>query len=235
MPTNALEHKVSVSSFYTEEELPTLGLASYGRDVRISRYARLYSPAHIRIGDNVRIDDFCILSGHITLGSHIHIAAYCALYGAMGIVLEDYTGLSARTTLYSAMDDFGGDYLIGPIHDSSLTHVTGGEVRLCRYAQVGAGSTVFPAVTMAEGSVLGAMSLCKVSTEPWIIYAGIPCRAIKPRNKGLLTRIFGNTQHDITFSGNIATSIENEAFLTAPPHYSQIISILFLQSFDFAA
>ncbi len=175
-----------MSSFYTEQELAGLGLAAYGRDVLISRYARLYSPEHIRIGDNVRIDDFCILSGHIALGSHIHIAAYCALYGAMGIVLEDYTGLSARATLYSAMDDFGGNYLIGPIHDPALTHVTGGEVRLCRYAQVGAGSVVFPSVTLAEGSVLGDMSLCKASTEAWTIYAGIPCHAIKPRNKGLL-------------------------------------------------
>lgn len=178
--------RIMPSSFYTEQELAALGLAEYGKDVLISRYARLYSPEHIRIGDNVRIDDFCILSGHITLGSHIHIAAYCALYGAKGIVLEDYTGLSARTTIYSAIDDFGGDYLIGPVHDPALTHVTGGEVRLCRYAQVGAGSVVFPAVTIAEGSVLGAMSLCKISTTPWTIYAGIPCRAIKPRNKGVL-------------------------------------------------
>ena len=175
------------SSFYTDQELAALGLASYGKHVLISRHARLYSPETIHVGDNVRIDDFCILSGHITLGSHIHIAAYCALYGANGIVMEDYTGLSARTTIYSAIDDFGGDYLIGPIHDPALTHVSGGEVRLCRYAQVGAGSVVFPCVTLAEGSVLGAMSLCKHSTEAWTIYAGIPCHAIKPRDKGLLT------------------------------------------------
>mgnify|MGYP004422306013 CR=1 FL=1 len=95
------------ASFYTESELATLGLHSYGKNVLISRFARLYAPETISIGDNVRIDDFCILSGNITLGSHIHIAAYCALYGAKGIVMEDYTGLSARATLYSAIDVSG--------------------------------------------------------------------------------------------------------------------------------
>lgn len=33
------------------------------------------------IGSNVRIDDFCILSGRLEFGSYVHIAAYSALYG----------------------------------------------------------------------------------------------------------------------------------------------------------
>ena len=99
------------TSFYTEQELSQLGLKSYGENVRISRYAQIYSPEKISIGDNVRIDDFCILSGNIAIGSYIHIAAYCALYGAdEGIVMEDYTGLSARATIYAAIDDFSGKY-----------------------------------------------------------------------------------------------------------------------------
>lgn len=57
----------------------------------------------MQIGDNVRIDDFCILSGEITLGSNIHIGAYSALYGSMGIELENNTGISPRSTLFSAM------------------------------------------------------------------------------------------------------------------------------------
>lgn len=177
------------TSFYTELELASLGLHSYGENVLISRFARLYSPETISIGENVRIDDFCILSGDITIGSHIHIAAYCALYGSQGIVMEDYTGLSARVTLYSAMDDFDGDYLIGPIHKKEHVHIMGGMITLKRYAQVCAGSIVFPNVTIAEGSVIGAMSMCKTSTERWGIYAGIPCKRIKDRKKGILGTI----------------------------------------------
>ena len=175
------------TSFYTPEELAQLGLKSYGENVRISRYAQIYSPEKISIGDNVRIDDFCILSGNITIGSHIHIAAYCAMYGAdYGIIMEDYTGLSARATIYAAMDDFSGDYLIGPIHEDKSINVTGGLVQICKYAQIGAGGLVFPSVCVGEGTVLGAMSMAKQALIPWSIYAGIPAKKIKNRSKGLL-------------------------------------------------
>jgi galactoside O-acetyltransferase len=176
-----------ITSFSTPEELAQIGLISYGENVRISPCAQTYSPEKISIGDNVRIDDFCILSGNITIGSHIHIAAYCAMYGAdYGIVMEDYTGLSARATIYAAMDDFSGDYLIGPIHDSNVTNVTGGAVQICKYAQIGSGGLVFPSVCVGEGAVLGAMSMVKQSLEPWNIYAGIPAKKIKQRNERLL-------------------------------------------------
>lgn len=178
------------TSFYTPEELAQIGLKSYGENVRISRYAQIYSPEKISIGDNVRIDDFCILSGNITIGSHIHIAAYCAMYGAdYGIVMEDYTGLSARATIYAAMDDFSGDYLIGPIHEDKYTNVIGGMVRLCAYSQVGAGALIFPNLIVGEGAVLGAMSMAKQPLEPWSIYAGLPAKRIKNRRKRLLDLI----------------------------------------------
>ena len=45
-------------SFYSAEELQTLGLASFGEDVRISRKASIYNPGRISIGNHVRIDDF---------------------------------------------------------------------------------------------------------------------------------------------------------------------------------
>ena len=117
-----------MSSFYSNEELNEFGFKSLGENVKISRKSSIYSPDKISIGSNVRIDDFCILSGEIFLGSNIHISAYVALYGANRIILEDFTGISPRCLLFSAMDDFSGNYLIGPIHPSELTNVTGGKI-----------------------------------------------------------------------------------------------------------
>lgn len=175
-----------MTSFYTEEELKDLGLKSFGSNVKISRFARFYGSEHISIGDNVRIDDFCVLSGHIAIGSHIHISAYCALYGSKGIVLEDYTGISPRSTLFSAMDDFSGDYLIGPIHPKSMLNVKGGPIIMRKYSQIGANCVVFPGLEIAEGAVVGAMSLVKETLQPWTINVGIPTRLIKERNRGLV-------------------------------------------------
>lgn len=178
------------NSFYSAEELTQLGLGGYGENVLISRFVHIYNPEKVTIGNNVRIDDFCILSGNISLGSNIHIAAYCALYGANGITMEDYTGLSARSTIYSAMDDFSGNWLIGPIHPQDRTHVIGGQVHIKKFAQIGVNSVVFPCVIIEEGVVVGAMSMVKHSLPAWGIYAGIPVKFIAKREKKLLQYVY---------------------------------------------
>ena len=175
-----------MTSFYTEKELTELGLKKYGKNVLISRKCSIYSPAKISIGDNVRIDDFCILSGEIILGSYIHIAAYCALYGIFGIEMENYTGLSPRCTVFSATDDFSGNYLISPMVDKNKTNVTGGKVLIKKFSQIGAGSIILPSVIINEGVAVGAMTLVNRSLEEWGIYAGIPAKRIRARERGLL-------------------------------------------------
>ena len=175
-----------MSSFYSEEELRNIGLKSYGQNVKLSRYARIYSPNKISIGDNVRIDDFCILSGNVIIGSNIHISAYVALYGSLGIELEDYTGVSPMSTIYSAMADFSGDYLIGPIHPVETTNVRGGKVTLKRFSQIGTHCVIFPGITIGEGSVGGANSMVNRDLGQWGIYYGVPAKLMKTRSQGLL-------------------------------------------------
>ena len=177
------------NSFLNPNELKSFGLKSYGINVLISRKASFYSPECISLGNNVRIDDFCILSGNITIGSFVHISAYCALYGRHGIIMENYSGISPRCTIFSATDDFSGNYLIGPMVDESKTNVRGGLVTIKKYAQVGAGCIIMPELTINEGVAVGAMSLVNKNLEAWNIYAGIPARIIRKREKNLLDRI----------------------------------------------
>ncbi len=181
---------MSQTSFYSEEELSNLGFRSIGRGCLISRKACFYGIEKMSIGDNVRIDDFCILSGDITLGSNIHISAYVALYGSKGIIMEDFTGISARTTVYSATDDFSGEYLIGPIHPQSTINVKGDTVIIRRFTQIGAHCVIMPSLTLAEGTVIGASSLLKHSTEPWGIYYGIPARFVRKRSQEMTKFVY---------------------------------------------
>lgn len=171
--------------FYSEEELDVIGFKSVGKNVKLSRKASIYSPQQIIIGNNVRIDDFCILSGRITLGSNIHISAYVALYGALGIEIGDYSGISPKSVVYSAMDDFSGDYLIGPIHPKSFTNVTGGLVRIGRFVQIGSNVVVFPNLEIEDGAVIGACSLVNHNVKEWSINYGIPSKKHRSRNRGL--------------------------------------------------
>lgn len=175
-----------MTSFYSEVELQELGFKKIGQNVQISRKASLYSVSQMEIGDNVRIDDFCILSGNVKIGSNVHISAYVALYGKMGIVLDDYSGVSPHSVIYSAMDDFSGEYLVGPIHKVNQINVTGGQVTLKKYVQIGSHCVIFPNITIGEGAVVGAMSLVNKNVASWSIMVGIPAKFLKPRSKNLL-------------------------------------------------
>ncbi|MCG2462603.1 hypothetical protein K8352_17710 [Flavobacteriaceae bacterium F89] len=173
-------------AYYSDTELTAIGFRSIGSNVKISKKASFYDSQQISIGSNVRIDDFCILSGNITLGNYIHISAYSALYGKYEIEMKDFTGLSPRCTVFSATDDFSGEYMISPMVPSELTNVNGGKVLIERFAQVGANTVILPNVVIAEGSAIGAMSLVRFSTKKWGIYAGIPSKFIKRRSQKIL-------------------------------------------------
>lgn len=177
---------MSNTSFYTNGELLELGFKKIGDNVLVSRFARFYDISNIQIGNHVRIDDFCILSGNIKLGSYIHISPYTALYGRFGIEMEDYTGLSPRCTVFSASDDFTGEYMVSPMVPDELTNVTGGKVTIKRFTQIGAGTVILPDVTLHEGTAVGAMSLVKDDCEEWSIYGGCPAKKLKDRKRNIL-------------------------------------------------
>lgn len=174
------------TSFYSANELKELGFKSVGNDCLISKKASFYNTGLISIGNNVRIDDFCILSGNITLGSNIHISAYSALYGEGGIIINDYSGVSPRCTIFSATDDFSGEYMVGAMLPNNVRNVIKAPVILEKFVQLGAGSIVLPGVSFAEGSVCGAMSFVNKNLEAWSIYAGTPAVKIKKRSKKII-------------------------------------------------
>ena len=175
-----------MDSFLSEQEIQNIGFKRIGSNALLSRYAQFYSPNLMEIGDNVRIDDFCILSGTIKLGNYIHISAYSALYGKFGIEMQNFTGLSPRCTVFSASDDFSGEYMVGPMLPEKFTNVKGGKVIIKQYAQIGAGCTILPDIIIEEGAAVGTMSLINNNLEPWTIYSGIPAKYKKPRSKNLL-------------------------------------------------
>lgn len=173
------------TSFYTREELSKIGLKSYGDNVLISRKASIYGSEKISVGNDVRIDDFCTLSGRITIGNHIHIASYTAMYaGDYGITIKDFAGISARVTMWAMTDDYSGEYLVGPTVPDEFRNVTGGEIVLEEYATIATGCTILPGVHVPVGAAVGAISLVHKSLPyEWGFYMGVPCTCIKKRSK----------------------------------------------------
>lgn len=175
-----------MDSFYSSEELKKIGLKKIGNNVKVSRKCSIYGN-DICIGDNVRIDDFCILSGKISIKNYVHIAAYSALYGGnKGIFVDDYANLSSRVTVYSISDDYSGNTMTNPMILEEYKNVTREAVYIEKHVIVGSTSVILPGVILKEGGAFGAFSFINYTTEPWAIYAGIPIRKIKERSRKLL-------------------------------------------------
>lgn len=176
-----------MDSFLTQEELKQYGFKKIGKNVLLSRKASIYGASDICIGDNVRIDDFCILSGNITIGSHVHIAAGVMLFGGeKGIEIDDFAGISSRTAVYSESDNYLGEAMTNPTIPEKYRKIEGGKIYFGRHVLIGTGCTVLPGVCIAEGTSVGAMSLINKSLDPWSVYIGIPARKIGGREKEIL-------------------------------------------------
>ena len=188
-----------MNSFYNEEELKQLGLKHYGKNVLISKKCSVYSPENIELGDNVRIDDFCILSGTIKMGDYVHISAYTALYGKFCIEIGNFCGISPRCTLLSGTDDFLGEYMISPLVLKEYTNVSGGKIILKDFSQIGVNSVVMPNVIFEEGAVCGAFSFVNKSLYEWTVNAGIPTKYLKDRMKNpkyLSEKLLAEVKHE---------------------------------------
>lgn len=176
-----------MNSFYTITELESLGLKKCGTNVLISKKASIYGANNISIGDNVRIDDFCILSGNISIGNYVHIAAYCGLFGGeAGIRMDDFSGLSSRNVIYAASDDYSGEFLTNPTVKDEYKHVVNKPVRIGRHVVIGTNSTILPGVTIGDGTSIGACSLVTKDCDEWGIYVGIPVKYLKERSRKII-------------------------------------------------
>lgn len=176
-------------STYSENELKSLGLGRFGRNVRLSRKASIYNASQIFIGSDVRIDDFCVLSGGqggIHIGDYVHIAVFSSLIGAAKIEVGDFCNISSRVSFYSSSDDYSGEYMTNPMVPSQFTGVTSAEVLVRRHSIIGSGAVVLPGVVIEEGVAVGALSLVRTRCIAFGIYAGVPARRVGERKRSLL-------------------------------------------------
>ncbi len=173
----------------SREAIDALGFSAVGENVLISARASFYGAGRISLGNNIRIDDFCVLSaglGGISLGDHVHLAIYTSLVGAGRITLSDFCNISSRVAIYSSSDDYSGTTMTNPTVASEFTGVTHADVFLGKHVIVGSGSVILPGVTLEAGVAVGALSIVNKNCEAFGIYAGNPVRRIKERKRDLL-------------------------------------------------
>lgn len=160
-----------------------------GTDVCIDRVTSISRPELVEIGNHVAIDFGFVCTTGLIVGDYVHISPHVSVIGGKktSLIIEDFCFISTGSRMICGSDLFMGDGLIGPVipeeyKDKQILE----PIILKKFSGVCANSVVMSGVIMGEGSVLGANSFLKESTEPWTIYAGSPAKPIKTRKKNLM-------------------------------------------------
>lgn len=171
------------SNFYTDEELKLM-FKSVGTNCKISKKASIYGADRMSIGNNVRIEDFCVLNGDITIGNNVTVCVFCLFDGHSGITIGDDVTFAAKVSIHSGSDDYSGRSMFGTYVPSKFRkyHVNG-HVYIENHCLIGDSAIIMPGITLAEGTAVGAQTFIKTSTEPFGIYAGTPAKRIKERSR----------------------------------------------------
>jgi len=174
-------------AYFTQDQLLQLRFKLLGSNVKISDKASIYDCNQIEIGDNSRIDDFCVISGKLKIGRNVHITPFCLIAGGTpGVIIEDFSTLAYGVKVFSQSDDYSGKTMVNSTVPKSFKEEVMKSVLIERQSILGAGTIIMPGVTIAIGTSVGANSLVLESTNPWEICAGTPAKKIKERKKELL-------------------------------------------------
>lgn len=115
-----------------------------------------------RIGDHVRVGTFSDLQGNLTIGNYSRLHSNVHI-GQLSTV-EDFVWL------------FPYVVLTNDPHPPSDTCTQGPTIR--RFAVVATHTTVFPAVEIGEGALVGAMTLVRQDVPPNAIVIGAPGKQV---------------------------------------------------------
>ena len=178
-------------------------LGSCGRNVIFGQNVVLRHPHKIRIGDDVVVDDNCLLDAKgdanrgIAIGSGVFIGRNTILSCKNGdIEIADGANIGFNCEIFSASRvSIGRDtllaaycYVIGGDHDFSdpsaavLAQQRRSEgVAIGEGAWLGAGAKVLDGVTVGDGAIIGAAALVREDVPAGSIAVGIPARVVGQR------------------------------------------------------
>lgn len=128
-----------------------------------------------------------------TLGPHCRFYPASRIWAPWNLTCEDTVIVADGAELYnpapmvfaSHVIVSQGAYLCGATHDYNDPKfpVISFPMRFDRYAWVAARAIVSPGVNLGAGAILGLASVATRDLEPWSIYAGVPARKVKERQR----------------------------------------------------
>ena len=171
-------------------------LGACGRNVFFGTDITLRHPHKIRIGNNVVVDDGCVLDAKgtsntgITIGDSVFLGRQTSINTKDGdITLDDGVNISAFCTVFSGSHVRVGantliaayTYLVGGGHDMTSTDVAvinrdrpSSGIAIGPNGWIGAGVTILDGVTVGRDVVIGANSVVTKDLEDYAVATGSP-------------------------------------------------------------
>jgi putative colanic acid biosynthesis acetyltransferase WcaF len=127
------------------------------------------------------------------LGRHCHIYPRSRIWAPWNLSCEDGAAIADEAVIYNAAEVHLGlhaivsqqAYICTATHDidDPAFPMTVAPISLGQYAWVCARACVLPGVAIRDGAVLGLGSVASKNLESWQVYAGIPARRIRQRER----------------------------------------------------
>lgn len=167
----------------------------FGRNIAVRH------PFKIEIGDQVVIDDDCMLDakggessgivighqvfigrfsilsckdGYISIGSRSNIGFHCEIFSGSKVVLEEDVLIAAYVYLIGGGHDLSADVVN---YSAKGSHSKG--IHVEKSVWIGAGAKIMDGVNLGKGSVIGAGAVVTSNTDMRGVYTGVPARLLK--------------------------------------------------------
>lgn len=154
-------------------------MSNISKTAKISDMVVIKNKDNFIIGDESEIREFTVITAKTKIGKNCGIERNVTISGSnQYFELGDYSSIAHGARIILQSNDYVNNLLS---HESNIK----GDVIFDKYSGVGANTVVMPNNHIPEGTVIGALSFVPADFkfEPWTVYAGIPIKKVKNRNK----------------------------------------------------
>lgn len=158
---------------------------SCGTNVYIGFNTIFTNPSEVVLGDNVRIDPFCLITTQLEVGNYVQICSHAVLGGGsqQKITMGSWSFIGYGSQLFTASEDYSGRY--GPVNEFwGSNKIFRGDIKFNDHSGVASQVIVMPGVELPTGTLIGAQSFVYRSpTHEWSVYLGNPLSRHKTRQR----------------------------------------------------
>lgn len=161
----------------------------------VSKNIRIRNKNFFKVGRGSIIDDFSYFSTRVIIGDYTHLSANIHVGGGSKYQFKigNFCSVSSGVRIWCESNNYFEDI---PIVYKNLKKIKNnpikGDVNIDDFCVLGSNSVIMPNNNFPQGVAIGALSFVPENFifKSWSVYAGVPVKFIKKRNKKEILKKF---------------------------------------------